>query len=72
MTKQKLIIAKSLVKELVDQVLKDGSSLELSAKGFYPRMMANIYSLGGSVDKTTEQLTRLKQVILELEKVICS
>jgi len=62
--------AKELFKELKELFLKDGAGLEMIEKGFYHKAMANIHHFGGSVDKNTELLSRIKEVIEELDKEI--
>ena len=68
--KEKAREAKRLARELNELFLKDGAGLELAEKGFYPRAKQAIFSFGGSVDKNTEQLERLKVVIESLVKAV--
>lgn len=60
--------AKELVAELKDLFLRDGT--ELAERGFYQRSLPILGSFGGSIDKNTEELARIKEVILELEKAV--
>lgn len=60
--------AKELVAELTDLFLRDGS--EMRERGLYQRVIADIARLNGHVDKDTALLARMKEIILELKKIV--
>ena len=68
MAKAKVSKAKELVKELKELYLRDDT--EMAGRGLYHRALSVIYQMGGHVDKDTEQISRIKDIILELEKVV--
>ena len=62
--------ARELMNELKEEFLRDGSGLELVEKGLYHKAMASIYHFGGSVDKNTEILSRIRKLIEDLDEAI--
>ena len=60
--------ARTLMDELKDLMLREGT--EMSERGFFQRAMATLNSFGGSIDKNTEQLARIKELILALDKEV--
>jgi len=60
--------AKALMKELKELMFREGT--ELSEKGFYQRAFSVLHSFGGSIDKNTTELSRIKEVIELLAKEI--
>ena len=59
---------KKLITELKDLYLREDT--ETAAKGLYHRALSAIYHLGGNIDKDTAQFTRIRDIILEIEKTI--
>jgi len=57
---------RELKDELLDLFLRDAT--ELPARGFYQRVFPILNQLGGSIDKNTTQLVRIKELIIELTK----
>jgi len=60
--------AKALVRELKDLMLREAT--EMSARGFYQKAFSVLHSFGGSIDKNTTQLARIKELILQLDKEV--
>lgn len=56
----------SLLAELKDLFLRDGT--EMAERGFFQRVFPILNQMGGSIDKNTEQLVRIKDIIIELNK----
>ena len=54
--------------ELKDLMLRDAT--EMSARGFYQKAMASLTGFGGSIDKNTTQVARIKELILLLDKEV--
>jgi len=68
MRKQKITEARALMDELKDLMLRDAT--EMSARGFYQKAMASLTGFGGSIDKNTTQVARIKELILLLDKEV--
>jgi hypothetical protein len=66
--KQPKVSARELVAELESLFLRDGT--EMAERGFYHKALASLHGFGGSIDKNTEELARIKVVILELKNAI--
>lgn len=62
--------ARKLVNELKDLFLRDGAGLEMVEKGLYHKAKANLDKFGGSVDKNSEHLTKVKEVVEALDEVV--
>ncbi len=60
--------AKELMAELEDLYLRGGT--EMRERGLYHRVLADIGRLNGHVDKDTTLVSRIKDIILELKKVV--
>jgi len=52
--------------ELRDLFLRDAT--EMPARGFYQRVLPLLSQMGGSIDKNTEQLARIKELVIILTK----
>jgi len=59
---------KKLVKELESLYLR--TDTEIAGRGLYHKVLPNIVKLGGHVDKDTELLVRIKELILEIKKLV--
>lgn len=68
MAKKKKVSAKDLVAELEDLYLREGN--EMTEKGVFQRVKPSLPFNPGHVDKDTAQLVRIKDIILELKKVV--
>lgn len=59
---------KELIAELENIYLKSGT--EMREKGLYYRLMSDVAKLDGYIDRDTAILARIKDIILELKKVV--
>jgi len=62
------VSVKDLVVELKDLFLREGT--EMSERGFYQRILPSLPLTGGHIDKDSVNLARIKEIILELEKIV--
>jgi len=54
--------------ELKDLMLRE--STEMAGRGIYQRALSAVLNMGGSIDKTTTQLSRVKELILLLDREV--
>jgi len=57
-----------LLDELKDLMLRE--STEMAGRGIHQRALSAVLNMHGSIDKTTEQLARVKELILELDEEV--
>ena len=68
MARKKINVARALMNELKDLMLRE--STEMAGRGIYQRALSAVLNMGGSIDKTTVQLARVKELILLLDKEV--
>ena len=68
MARKKRNEARALMNELKDLMLRE--STEMAGRGIYQRALSAVLNMGGSIDQTTTQLSRVKELILLLDKEV--
>ena len=68
MARKKRNEARALMNELKDLMLRE--STEMAGRGIYQRALSAVLNMGGSIDKTTVQLARVKELILLLDREV--
>lgn len=68
MAKKKKNKTRELVRELEDLFLREGT--EMGERGFYQRIQPSLPLTGGHIDKDSVNLARMKDIILELKRLV--
>ena len=68
MARKKRNEARALMNELKDLMLRE--STEMAGRGIHQRALSAVLNMGGSIDKTTTQLSRVKELILLLDREV--